>query len=477
MRIREKICNFASPMAIILTILLNAYYFVSFTDKVGSTHYALSEAAIERRARYGIALDDLDKAVSEVYVDSIRRGGGKVVHCSRWMNGVTVLMSDSLAGKMAEWNFIAEVSLTHNLSTKNQRTAEFRSNIAQRLESRNSERQNLLHLAGYKGQGIIISVIDVGFPAVDTAVCYDSLRQEGRLIGKYDLASSAISIDSMLVNHGTNCLSALAAQQPDYTGAAPQAKYLLIRSEEYEHECPKEGDNWIAAVELSDSLGADIISTSLGYYIFDDSLFNYEYRYLDGKTYRPSQAATIAARKGMLVCIAAGNSGTNKDWPWIGVPGDADSILTVGAVQADSLRASFSSYGPTADGRTKPDVMALGAPACLVDPATGSIRYANGTSFACPQIAGLAACLWSAFPQATAMEIRERILRSADRYHIPDYFYGYGIPDGWRAYELELPTGVERVMINEQTRKFMLNGSVYVERNGSIYTLLGEQVR
>ena len=463
-------------MAMILVILLNAYYFVTFTDKAGSTRYALSEAAIERRARQGIALDELDKALSEDYLDSIRHAGGEIVHGSRWMNGATVLMSDSLADKITQWSFIEDVELTCEMKVSHRTLSRHEISSDNEEESGISGFQNPLHSAGYKGQGVLISVIDVGFPAVDTALCYDSLRQEGRLIGKFDLAQSAIPMNSMLVNHGTNCLSALAAQLPQYTGAAPQAKYILIRSEEQESENPKEGDNWIAAVELSDSLGVDIISSSLGYYTFDDSTFNYEYPYLDGKTYRPSRAATIAARKGMLVCVAAGNSGNTSQWPWINVPGDADSILTVGAVRPDSLRASFCSYGPTADGRIKPDVMMVGAPARLVDPTNGHIRYGNGTSFACPQLAGLAACLWSAFPQATAMEIRERIIRSADRYHHPDNWYGYGIPDGWRAYELESPTGIERVILNQQTRKLILNGSVYLERNGSLYTLLGQPV-
>ncbi len=475
MLIREKKCIFAPEMKILFILLLHAYYFVCFTDKAGSEGYALSEAALARRAHYGIALDELDKPVSALYLDSIRHAGGRLIHRSRWMNGATVEMPDSLAEAMQTWSFVSGIE-----KTRHGESAPTTSPTPRGATNPNLETYNLqpLHTLGYKGQGKFISVIDVGFPAVDTAVCYDSLRREGRLVGKYDFATTRVAMDSMIADHGTNCLSILAAQLPTFTGAAPQARYVLMRTEEYEAESPKEGDNWIVAVEMSDSLGVDIISSSLGYYAFDDSSFNYDYAHLDGTSYRPSRAATIAARKGILVCVAAGNSGNDAHWPWVNVPGDADSILTVGAVQADSTRAAFSSYGPTVDGRTKPEVLALGARTAMISPPTGQIRVSNGTSFSCPLIAGLAACLWSALPEANAMEIRERIIRSADHYTTPTDDYGYGIPNGWLAYQQESATALtECPTINRQTRKLVLNGSVYIQLNGESYTLLGERVQ
>ena len=500
-------------------ILFQAFYFVSFTDKVGSSHLALSEEAIARREKYAIALDMYDWAVSDVYLDSIRQAGGDVAHTSRWMNGATVEMPDSLAQKIDSWSFVRSVEKTRDLSGKSAVSRWRFSNLSDSsdlsvpsdlsavadsydssdlsdlsvLSDPQLAAYNLLplHTMGYQGQGVTVAVIDAGFPAVDTAICYTSLWDEGRLLGKYDFAHYTVPFDAMTAAHGSFCLSTLAAQLPDYNGAAPQAAYYLMRTEEWETECPKEADNWIAAVECCDSLGVDIISTSLGYYFFDDSIYNYQYSFLDGKSYRASMAAAIAARKGMLLCVAAGNSGNTLDWQWVGVPSDADSILTVGAVNTDSVRAAFSSVGPTADGRVKPDVCAVGQKTCLIEPSTGLVRYSNGTSFACPLVAGLAASLWSALPDASAMEIRERIIRSAHLYSSPNNFVGYGIPDAEKAYTIDLsgpsdssdlsdlsdPYDKSDLSAVASPRKIWHQGHIYIVHHNKIYTILGTKAK
>jgi len=260
-----------------------------------------------------------------------------------------------------------------------------------------------------------------------------------------------------------------------YLGAATEADYYLIRSEEAETESPKEMDNLVAALEKADSLGTNVFSVSLGYAYFDHLDWSLDYSMLDGKTTRVSRAATIAARKGMLVCVAAGNEG-NKDWHWINAPADADSILTVGAVNVDSIIGSFSSYGPSADNRIKPEVCAVGVRAALLG-VDGNLRYANGTSFATPLLAGLAATLWSALPNENAMQIRERIIRSADRFNNPDRNqYGYGIPNAYAAY-LGLTTTTIESTVCPRATKYIQEGELLIEHNGKTYNLLGTLLR
>ena len=247
-----------------------------------------------------------------------------------------------------------------------------------------------------------------------------------------------------------------------------------MRSEEYLTESPKEMDNLVAALEKADSLGVNIFTVSLGYYYFNNHEWDIPKSSLDGKSHRASRAATIAARKGMLVCIAAGNE-ANKEWQTIGVPADADSVLTVGAVGTDSVIAAFSSIGPTADGRTKPEVCAVGVSAALITP-EGKIERSNGTSFATPLLAGLAACLWSALPSENAMQIRSRIIRSAHRYYSPDNTYGYGIPDAWKAYTMkeEEMTGESIQASDVRIQKIMHNGQVLILRGDKVYNLSGQ---
>ena len=183
-------------------------------------------------------------------------------------------------------------------------------------------------------------------------------------------------------------------------------------------ESIKEIDNWVAAIEMADSLGLHIVSTSLGYTTFDDEATNWSYADMDGKTSRGAQAAVIAARKGMLLVVAMGNDGA-KVWHYLSTPADADSILSVGAVNREGTIAKFSSYGPSADGRVKPEVCALGEGTTLLDVNNGNVFPGNGTSFACPLIAGMAACLWSALPEASKLSIRVLMFRYADRNTTP----------------------------------------------------------
>ena len=466
-------------------IVLLHIYFVSFLDKPEKTAPQLSERAIEQRAKWDIPTDQMDYPVSALYMDSLRRMGVKIHHCSRWFNGATCEMDTLTAAKVAGLKFVTDVEMTRDNTTPNHL---LRKRLPAQTEATVSEPElssdaqlrlyNLqpLHDAGFKGQGILMTVCDGGFSRADTMSCF---RHEQEL-GHFDFTDDVDGFYGSTGAHGTECLSDISGiLDYEFYGAATEAEYYLMRTEEYATESPKEMDNLVAALEKADSLGVNIFSVSLGYYRFDNAAWNLPKSALDGKTTRCSRAATIAARKGILVCVAAGNEGTSN-WHSIDVPADADSVLTVGAVTRDSLIGDFSSYGPSADGRVKPDVCAVGVNAAVISP-YGFSMFTNGTSFATPLLAGLAASLWSALPDENAMQIRERIIRSADRYNHPSMNrYGYGIPDAWKAYTMTIGEGVEDISYQPSevsAKKIIYGGQIHILRYGHIYNLAGQLVR
>ena len=460
-------------------------FFLQFTDKVGSERVCLSPTAMEMREARGIAIDSLDYEVSPIYLDSVQTLGASILHTSRWMNGATVEASEEVIEVIEACEFVESVEKTRGERAP-QKSADFSETPQARGERapqksadfsgtpqarEQLDQLNLLplHQAGYKGRGIRIGIADGGFYRANSML---SLPQD-QCLGYADLTDEKEDIFGSSGSHGTMCLSTIMATQVDYTGAATEAEYYLFRTEEEYTESPKEIDNWVAAIEMADSMGLHIVSTSLGYTTFDDAQMDLQYVDMDGRTSRAAQAAVIATRKGMLLVVAAGNDG-NKDWHYLSTPADADSVLTVGAVDVDGQIAAFSSYGPSADGRVKPEVCAMGKGTSIIHPENDSIMGGNGTSFACPLIAGMAACLWSASPDATNMEIRERIIRSADRYTQPHEQYGYGLPDAWMAYQLA--TSTNTVTHAPQATKIMQDGQLYILYNNEYYTILGNKI-
>ena len=466
-----------------LLIILFAF-FVQFTNKAGSERIALSQTALDKRAQRNIAFDSLDYAVSPIYIDSLQALGCHIYHTSRWMNGATIESNNSIINQIKQWSFVDTIYQT--------RTSTSPIGISSiSLRKRVVELENVptpdnifikgqieqlhlhqLHKAGFHGQGITIAIVDGGFQNADSHVAFDSVREQ--ILGMYDMTDDADDICGMTGDHGTKCFGTIAAITDDYRGTATAANYYLIRSEENYTESPKEMDNWVAAIELADSLGVDILSSSLGYAMFDNDQFTLSYADMNGKSTRCTQAAHIAARKGMLVVVAAGNEG-DKAWHYISAPADADSILTVGAVDIHDSIASFSSWGPTADGRVKPEVCALGYQTELITPKSNTITRGNGTSFACPLIAGMAACLWSALPEANNMEIRKRIIESANLYNTPHDQYGYGIPNAWQAYQQQTKLPTVPVSCNKHTYKILINGVLWIMHNGQLYDILGHK--
>lgn len=469
----------------ILFLILHIY-FVSFLDKPEKTAPQLSERAWAQREKWAIPTDQMDYPVSAGYQNELRKMDVKILQKSRWFNGVTCEMDEKTAAKVAELKFVTGVEMTRDNSTPVYGAPKKSlpvSDAANRTSGDDKTEVQLtqlnlqpLHEAGFEGQGILMAICDVGFQNAQNLSCF---RQKELQLGHFDLTDSPDDMFATDSPHGTMCLSAVSGITEGFRGAATKAQYYLMRSEEIPSESPKEMDNLVVALEKADSLGVNVFSVSLGYAMFDNANWTLDKTELDGQSTRVSLAATIAARKGMLVCAAAGNEG-NKDWKNICVPADADSILTVGAVSADGTVSAFSSFGPAADGRIKPDVCAMGVQTALIN-ASGTVTNSNGTSFATPLIAGMAASLWSALPDENAMQIRERIIRSADRYNFPDEErYGYGIPDAWKAYTMKreddaLPLSRDALQ-EEQPRKIIRGEQILIIRHGHIYNLAGQRI-
>ena len=289
-----------------------------------------------------------------------------------------------------------------------------------------------LHKKGYRGQGMQVAVIDAGYLNVDLIKLFKKVD----ILGTRDFVNPQSDIYAEHY-HGLKVLSCMAANRPKVmVGTAPEASYWLLRSEDNDTEQLSEEDYWSAAIEFADSVGVDVVNSSLGYYEFDNQADNYRYRDLDGKKAMISKSANMAVDKGMLVVCSAGNSGTGS-WKKITPPADAEHVLAVGAVNTVGLNADFSSVGNTADGRIKPDVMAVGFLAAVAGD-NGGTAIGHGTSFAAPVLCGLATCLWQACPWLTVKELIEILRKSGDRSDYPDNIFGYGIPNIWKAYEMGL---------------------------------------
>ena len=433
---------------------------VQFKDKAGTPFSInnpskfLSPKAIARRTKQHIAIDETDLPVVPRYIDSVRLSGNvTIVNHSKWFNQVCIETSDAAAlAKINSLPFVintlpAKRSMRQNVVTRdkfNEQTNTISSPsgtaspgdyymYGNSLDQIHIHHGEYLHNKGFRGEGMLIAIIDAGFYHYKTLPAFDSVRTDHQIVETYDFVDNEVSVDEDH-SHGMMCFSIIAANIPgQLVGSSPKADFLLYRSEDASSESPVEEQYWVAAAERADSLGADVISTSLGYDTFDNPAFNYTYTDMNGHTSLIAKAATLAAKKGMIVAVAAGNEGNNA-WHFISTPGDADSILTVGAVDGSGVVAGFSSYGPSSDGRIKPTVASVGA-GTAISSIYGPVETGNGTSFATPNLAGLVACLWQAFPEFTNMEIIEAVTKNSSIYKTPDNRIGYGIPDFQKAFD------------------------------------------
>lgn len=415
-------------------------YWVQFTDKGSATVASanpqdlLSDRAIARRLKQGIDLMESDLAVYPSYISEVENLGARVHSRSKWLNGVVVFKEDTLIAPLLALPFVEAVNpFGSTISAINGRLADKFDSEFDTVHYGAAFHQlamlggDVLHQQGYQGEGLHIAVLDAGFYKVDQLAPFDPLFTNNQLLGSWDFVANEASVYEDH-SHGMAVLSTMGGQLgEEIVGTAPKASYWLLRSEDVGSENLIEEYYWAAAAEYADSVGADIINSSLGYTTFDDSEQNHSYADLDGRTTPISIAATMAASKGIIVCNSAGNAG-NDPWYYIGAPADADSILAVGAVGADEYPTSFSSFGPASDGRVKPNVSAQGGNA-VVSNTSGVAALSNGTSFASPILAGMTACLWQAHPEKTNVEVMNAIMQSAHLFPHSEEQLGYGIPD------------------------------------------------
>ncbi len=418
-------------------------YWIQLRDKAGSPYTLddpgafLSQRAIDRRLRYNIPMVENDLPLSPVYLDSLLHPDIDILYSSKWMNAVVVETSDSnMADTLSAYSFVTGIELLYRTPDLKSAALKFKESLSD--EPLPSDHQvemlngHLIHEQGYQGNDMVIAVIDAGFDNTDNLAGFDMLFQNGQVLGTRNFVDRAANFFwNENGSHGTNVLSIMGGYLPgEYEGAAIQASYWLIQTEDIRSEFRIEEANWLVGAELADSAGVDVINSSLGYSDrFTDISQNYTYADLDGKTTLVTRAAMLAASKGILVVTSAGNAGSTGDpWQYIIAPADGDSVMGVAAVDANGQRASFSSRGPSADGRIKPDVAAQGLTTSLIR-SSGQVGTGNGTSFSSPVMAGLATCLWQKHRELNNYEIIEKIRRTASQYYFPDTLLGYGIPD------------------------------------------------
>ncbi|MGB4772999.1 MAG: S8 family serine peptidase [Chitinophagaceae bacterium] len=457
------------------------HYLIVLTDKANSSFSVkqpasfLSSKAIARRVRYGIPIDGSDLPVHQAYVDSLRNAGDvTIISASKWLNQVMIYTTDTAAlRKISGFSFVKNAGtlnarkalviadqvsnktmeqVTTQLVNNTAKVAENVFNYGQSYNQVHIHNGEYLHNKGFTGKGITIAVLDGGFLNYQTIKAFDSVRLNNQILATWDFVANNAEVNEDHP-HGMNCFSIMAANEPGkLVGTAPKASYFLYRTEDVFSETPIEEHNWVVAAEKADSAGADIISSSLGYYLFDDPSLSHTYADMNGDKTVVTRGADLAAQKGMIVCNSAGNAG-NEPWKYLIAPADGDSVLAVGAVNKDSIPGSFSSYGPSADGRIKPEVASVGVGTWVIN-SSGALASGNGTSFSNPNIAGLIACLWQAFPEFSNMEILDAVKRSSHKYANPDTRMGYGIPDMQKAYDMLLLKRQERIIADNWVKAY-----------------------
>ena len=452
----KKIFTFSFLM---ITIFMSAQdlALIKFTDKPSSDDYfsnpllMLSQKALDRRAKYDIELNMQDVPVETSYVSQIEALGIEPIAVSKWFNGVFAWLTDTQASQAGSLSFVSEVesfvqndgkaktvnsnsnkfNIPNNPSQQPQQTImDFNYGFTE--EQITQLKLDYLHNLGFTGDGMTIAILDAGFPEVDNISAFDYIRNNGQIKGGYNFVDD----DDYFYtrgSHGTSVLSTIGGYiENQFVGTAIDADFYLFITENVDHELPDEEVFWIAAAERADSLGVDVINTSLGYSEFDDPRYDYTYEDMDGQTAFITRGAQMATEKGIMVVVSAGNSG-NDQWHYITSPADGVDVFTIGAVDSNGIPAGFSSYGPTPDGRIKPDVDARGSWAAIIR-TDGSIDFGSGTSFSSPIMTGAMACFIQAYPNVNPMEVRQTVRESANHYNNPTDQMGYGIPNFEVAY-------------------------------------------
>ena len=491
------------------------WYLVKLADKNNSPYSLenpeefLSQRSLDRRSNAGISLYTSDLPVTPQYIQDVESLDVNVHNKLKWINSLIVTSDEDKMSELEALDFVASVSTLSTPSWAASQNKAFFDNEKHQIElvaEKNSleasaidygfaENQikmmngHVLHDAGYTGDGLVIAVLDAGFKETDQIDVFQPLFNNGQILSTRDVIRPQESVYSSSSHyHGTAVLSTMAANIPGtMVGTAPDAQYHLIVTEDQYAENLIEEYWWIDGAEYADSVGADIINSSLGYSTFDASADNHTYDDMNGETTPITLAADMAMDKGILVVTSAGNSG-GSSWYYVTAPADGKKAFTIGAVDGNGNSASFSSHGPTADGRIKPDIVAQGQGTAYVFPdgAGGSISNGNGTSFSSPIIAGMSACFWQANPEMTNFEVKQNIILASDKLETPGPDYGHGLPDFNKAMNSLIARqikGSDKTFIiypnpvtEDDQLKVNYRGSQSVHGSLTIYTQEGRQV-
>lgn len=426
------------------------WYWVSFSDKAGSNYDVeqpeafLSARALARRDRFGIEVTETDLPVNAAYLDSLTQNGWIIRYTSRWLNGAAVLGTKAQLEQLLQMPYIDTAAyISPYLGETSTRDYQYKMDstgmqMEESLYGRATQNIRMLngdslHQLGFYGEDMFIGILDGGFTNVDKIPMFDSLHARGQIQATFDFTDG----DRMVFEsstHGTSVLSTMAAYQPGVlVGTAPAAGFACMKTEEVRGEYRMEEYNWVAALELADSLGVDVINSSLGYYHFSDKSMNYTPDQLDGVTSPASRAAGLAFERGMIIVVSAGNEG-NDPWKYIDIPADHQQVLAIAAVMSNGRRAPFSSFGYDSIAYVKPDLAAPGVHIPVPNAFRNRLSAASGTSLAAPIMCGLVTCLWQAFPELPNAEIVAALKASSSQANAPDRALGYGIPDFMAAY-------------------------------------------
>lgn len=492
-------------MLLLLLLSLNSYAqedaWIYLTDKPNVTAALanpitiLTQKAIDRKQNHNIVIDERDVPVDETYISDLKTQTGiTVLAKSKWFNAVHVRGTETDINALNSLVYVDVIDFANNSldAMSRSETVQDKTDIEDenviftygdaqnQVEMINADN---LHVADFTGEGITIAVMDSGFPNVNTMGAFQRLRDNGDLLNGYDFVDRTSDVYlSTISSHGTRVLSDMAGFiQDQFVGTAPDASYYLFRTEDGASENPVEESYWVEAAERADSLGVDMINTSLGYRVFDNSNYDYTPTDMNGQVAFISKGASIAVEKGILVVVSAGNSGATA-WQTVGAPGDSPDVLSIGAVDANGDYVSFSSQGGSAQiGYQKPDVVARGGAAYVVDE-NNDIVQNNGTSFSGPILCGGIASLWQAIPYASPTEVMDYVRQSASQFTMPDDLLGYGIPDLDLAKSIALSAeeeSIEEFSFYPNPVKDELNLRIPSSEGSSeisIYNQLGQQV-
>jgi len=467
---------------------------VYLTDKVNVANAIanpitiLTQKAIDRKTNHGVVIDSRDVPVNEAYITQLKNATGITVMAkSKWFNAVHVRGSQTDIDNLIVLSFVSSIDFAdkslnsarisgsaNKFEVEEAQTVFVYGNTQNQVEMINADN---LHVSNFTGTGMTVAVLDAGFPNVNTMAGFQRLRDAGNLLNGYDFVDRTSNVYASAVSdHGTKVLSTMAGfVLNQFVGTAPDASFYLFRTEDASSENPVEESYWVEAAERADSLGVDLINTSLGYFDFDNPNYNYTASDMNGNTAFITKGANIAFDKGMLLVNSAGNSGASG----VNAPADAAGVLSIAAVDGNGIYASFSSQGSALQPTQKPDVAARGSGSFVIDPFDNIVQN-NGTSFSSPIMAGGVACLWQALPNKTNVEIMQLVRESSSQFATPDFFLGYGIPDLQLALTLELDKtqqSIFKIFPNPLQNILQINFPENTESASLIiYDILGKQV-